>query len=74
MKYKIVCEWDSNAQVWVATSDEVDGLVLEDSSLDALIERVKKAIPELIELNGVKTQFVELLFASEKLEKVPVYG
>ena len=74
MKYKIICEWDSNAQVWVATSDEVVGLVLEDGSLDTLIERVKKVIPELIELNGIKTQFVELLFTSEKLEKVSVYG
>lgn len=74
MKYRICCEWDSKAGVWVATSDEVAGLVLECGSLDALIERVKAAIPELIELNGIKAPFVELLFTSEKLERIGVHG
>ena len=43
--------WDQDAEVWVATSDEVPGLVLESGSFDALIERVKFAIPELLILN-----------------------
>jgi hypothetical protein len=44
--------WDSEAAVWVATSKSVAGLALESGSLDALIERVRNAIPELLELNG----------------------
>lgn len=43
---------DSEAQVWVATSEDVPGLVLESCSFDALLERARFAIPELLELNG----------------------
>lgn len=51
MEYKIDLTWDSEASVWVATSDDVPGLVLESGSFDALIERLKYAVPELLELN-----------------------
>ena len=37
--------------VWIATGDDVPGLVLESGSFDALIERVNNVVPELIELN-----------------------
>ena len=49
-EYTIKLEWDSEANVWIATSDDVPGLVLESGSLDALVERVKYAVPELLEL------------------------
>jgi hypothetical protein len=45
--------WDPEAKVWIATSESVPGLVLEDSSFDNLVERVKTAVPELQELNGL---------------------
>ena len=45
--------WDSNAKMWIATSESVPGLVLEDASHDNLVERVKAAVPELLELNGL---------------------
>ncbi len=32
-------------------SEDIPGLVLESGSIDALIERVRYAVPELIELN-----------------------
>ena len=51
MDYRINIIWDSEAAVYVATSEDVPGLVLESGSLDALIERVKTAVPELLELN-----------------------
>lgn len=39
--------------MWVATSSTLSGFALEHSSLDALVERVKIAIPDFIaELNG----------------------
>lgn len=44
--------WDSEARVWTAESDDVPGLVLESGSFDALIERVRIAVPELLSLNG----------------------
>ena len=51
MSYRVKM-WDAEADVWVATSEDVPGLVLESGSFDALLERIKYAIPELIELNG----------------------
>ncbi len=54
MNYKIKFQWDNEAEVWIATSQDVPGLVLESGSFDALIERVKYAVPELIEMNGTK--------------------
>ena len=51
MDYRINIIWDNEAAVYVATSEDVPGLVLESGSLDALIERVKTAVPELLELN-----------------------
>lgn len=43
--------WDDEASVWVATSQDVDGLAIEATTMDALIQRLKIVIPELIELN-----------------------
>ena len=57
MEYKIQLLWDNEASVWVATSTDVPGLVLESGSFDALIERVRYAIPELLELNRQKAPF-----------------
>ena len=53
MKYKVMLTWDEEANMWVATSDDIPGLVLESNSYDALIEKVKIASPELLELNNV---------------------
>lgn len=44
--------WDPETCVWIAESDNVPGLVLESGSFDALIKRVRFAVPELLELNG----------------------
>lgn len=48
---KVNFEYDNEAGVWIATSDDVIGLILESESLDKLIEKVLNAVPELIELN-----------------------
>ena len=50
-KLVVVARWDDEARVWVATSDDVPGLVTEDKSLDNLVRRVTKVIPELLEDN-----------------------
>ena len=49
MEYTVNFLWDDDAQVWVATSDDIPGLVLEGGSIDALFERVKYAAPEIPE-------------------------
>ena len=51
MKYIINLSWDKDASVWIATSEDIPGLVLESGSYDALIERLRFAVPELLSLN-----------------------
>lgn len=46
--------WDEEAKVWFAVNEKL-GLALESESYDALIKRVKCAIPELAELNNIQT-------------------
>ena len=58
MTYRIKFVWDDEAAVWIATSDDVPGLVLEGGSFDALVERVKSAVPELIEMAGRRARGV----------------
>ncbi|MDO4938744.1 MAG: DUF1902 domain-containing protein [Lachnospiraceae bacterium] len=50
---QVVINWDNTACVWIAECEEI-GLVLESGSYDALLERIKNAIPELLELNHIK--------------------
>lgn len=45
--------WDDEARVWVATSDDVPGLATEADDMDALVEKLKAMIPELLDANGV---------------------
>ena len=47
-------EWDEEANVWVATSDDVPGLATEEATMEGLIEKLKIIIPELLEANGVQ--------------------
>mgnify|MGYP000909479939 FL=1 len=51
MSYTVKLFWDSDADVWIATSDDIKGLILESGSHDVLIERVRMAVPELLKLN-----------------------
>jgi predicted RNase H-like HicB family nuclease len=50
----IRAEWDDEASVWVATSDDVPGLVTEEATMEGLMEKLKVIIPELLEANGVR--------------------
>ena len=52
--YNIQLAWDDEAKVWMATSDDIPGLILENESADKLIQRVMLTAPEIIKLNGVE--------------------
>ena len=52
MEYMIHCLWDAEADVWVASNDEIP-LTLCAATLDHLMDRVREAVPELVELNGL---------------------
>ena len=69
MEYEIQFSWDAEAGVWVATSEDVPGLVLESGSIDALIERVRYAVPELLDLNDLKAGSV-LNFHLDRRERL----
>ena len=52
MECTVSLTWDNEAFVWMASSGDVPGLALESGSLDALMERVKIAIPDLLNLRN----------------------
>jgi hypothetical protein len=68
MEYTIFLNWDDEARVWVSESEDIPGLVLESGSLDALVEKVKMAVPDLLELPAGES--VRLLFRMERLAVV----
>jgi hypothetical protein len=42
--------WDADAQVWLATSADVPGLVVEAPTWPAMVEEVRLVLPDLLEL------------------------
>ena len=46
-------QYDNEAAVWVATSDDLTDLVLEAETPEILMKRVAAAAPELIELSNL---------------------
>ncbi len=70
MDYIVNLSWDNEANVWVAQSDDIPGLILESGSFDALIERVRFAIPELIELNKAENSSPTITFVSKRQERI----
>jgi len=71
---QVALNWDADADVWVATSQDIPGLVLESGSVDALIERLRYAVPELLELNTKQKAPLDLLVKSERHLRVPLDG
>ncbi len=49
----IHADWDAEASVWVASSEDVPGLVTESKTFDGLLKKLRTLVPELLELNGV---------------------
>ena len=64
-EYTIILTWDNEASVWVAENDDIP-IALESDSLDILIERVRNAVPELLELNGKTHANTTLHFIMER--------
>ena len=64
--------WDDEAQVWVATSHDIDGLAVEAETREVLTEKVVAAVADLIELNGIDTDLPEIPIhvMSEDLRRV----
>ena len=67
--YNIQLTWDDEAKVWIATSDDIPGLILENESADKLIRRVMISAPEIIELNDVEKR-QDFYFHCDRHERV----
>jgi len=57
--YKIDAFWDGDASVWVATSEDVPGLATEADTIEALSQKLRDMVPDLLLLNSIiSTNFV----------------
>ena len=45
-------DWDPEANVWVADSNDVPGLATEAATVEGLMAKLEIMIPELLESNG----------------------
>jgi hypothetical protein len=48
----IRADWDKEASVWVATSDDGPGLATEAATMEALSDKLGDLVPEMLALNG----------------------
>jgi uncharacterized protein DUF1902 len=62
----IKARWDSEAAVWIATSEDIPGLVVEADSWPAMIEEVRLILPDLLELSGRSAENLTLTFKAEE--------
>ena len=53
--YHVQADWDPEANVWVATSDDVPGLATEAATIEELTARLRTLIPELLE-NSIQAE------------------
>ncbi|MCC5635708.1 DUF1902 domain-containing protein [Nostoc sp. CHAB 5844] len=70
---KVSAFWDSEAEVWVASSDDLPGLVTEASTIELLTEKLKLIIPELCELNQVEAcqkDYIDLELTTHRREAI----
>jgi len=59
--------WDSEAKVWVATSEDVKGLVVESPDMYSLLSDLRDIIPVLMEENKQMEHVpVELLLSGRE--------
>ena len=49
-------DWDAEAGVWVATSNDVPGLATEADTVEALLAKLETMIPDLLEANGSRVE------------------
>jgi predicted RNase H-like HicB family nuclease len=70
--YNIKAEWDGEAGVWVASSDDVPGLATGADTFEDLIEKLRVVVPELLEENGLLAAGAEeipFIVSAERFEQ-----
>jgi len=51
--YQVDAFWDNDTNVWVATSDDVPGLATEADTLEALSQKLRDMVPDLLRLDRI---------------------
>lgn len=46
-KFRIDAQWDKDAEIWVATSRDVPGLVIQARTDDEVVRKLRLVIPSL---------------------------
>jgi hypothetical protein len=67
-------DWDDEAKVWVATSSDLEGLVTEAPTLEALSAKVLTMVVELLELSDEKPSDlpeIPVQIMAQQLARVP---
>lgn len=62
----IDARWDAEAGVWIATSNDVAGLVVEADTWPAMIKEVRLVLPELLEISSAISDNLSLTFRAEE--------
>jgi predicted RNase H-like HicB family nuclease len=50
--YKVVIEWLDDEEMFVAYSNDIDGLIVEAETLNEMLESLQGLVPALLEANG----------------------
>jgi predicted RNase H-like HicB family nuclease len=75
-EFHIVAEWDSDAELWVATSPDIPGLVLQGRTHDDLVEKLRLVVPALIEIgvdpeDRLNVRFCKII-GKEEVRSLPI--
>jgi predicted RNase H-like HicB family nuclease len=70
-KIEVLALWDDEAGVWVASSDDVPGLITEAETTEILLEKLRVLVPELLELSGSPQGLVRILLHSDRTLLLP---
>ena len=62
----IQARWDGEASIWLATSDDVPGLVVEADTWPGMINEVELILPELLDVAGQGGERLSLTFRAEE--------
>lgn len=67
--------WDEEAEVWTVVESDLPGLVAEADTSEALLEKLKTLVPELVALNGHLLDWkpedeLPICFMAQQLERI----
>lgn len=62
---RVEAHWDAEAEIWLAASPDVPGLVVEAKTWTGMIRDVRDILPDLLQLQG-RSGSVALTFRAEE--------